>query len=487
DKFREWLRTRGLRPSDLDPALGNDWTKVNFTPTPAAAKSQPGVYYFSKLYAYRYGIGQLKERTDILRRYLPHAGIGANFSPHHGHLYLGPTYQWISLFREGGMTMPWGEDYIWQVPVGTQQMNSIMVDMFRAGIRGKAEAKIHYYVMPHWPGNTPASWRRQFYGTVGHGAKVLNLFEYRPVQAAYTENHVSRPEMYREVRRGMHELARFEDIVQEGQVRPGAVGLWFSEAADVWEDNRAPFDVAKRCLYIALRHQQTPLDVVIEGDDLKSYRVLYLADRHVSRAASKAIADWVKAGGGLYATAGAGLLDELDQPNTVLRELLGIDPQALEEAKCEPIRFEKQDLPFAEPLAAVDKSDGKADIPVFGIRSRFAVKEAKVLRKFKDGAPALAERTVVKGKAYYCGLLPGLSYFHPAMPKRPVDRGTTDDSMAHLIPTGFDLQAAALIGLPLEGIDRPVICSEPLVETTVIQSKSAVAIPLINWSGKPVK
>ena len=52
-------------------------------------------------------------------------------------MYLGDTAQWISLFREGGMTMPWGEDYIFQVPVGTQQMNFIMVDMFRAAIKNK--------------------------------------------------------------------------------------------------------------------------------------------------------------------------------------------------------------------------------------------------------------------------------------------------------------------------------------------------------------
>jgi len=32
---------------------------------------------------------------------------------------------WVTLFREGGMTLPWSEDYAWQVPIGTQQMNFI--------------------------------------------------------------------------------------------------------------------------------------------------------------------------------------------------------------------------------------------------------------------------------------------------------------------------------------------------------------------------
>ena len=120
----------------FDPAAGGDYDRLNYSPKSETAKANPGLYYYSQLYRYRYGIGKLKERTDILAKYLPNAGVGANFSPHHGHLYLGPTHHWISVFREGGLTMPWGEDYIFQVPVGSQQMNLIMVDMFRAGVRG---------------------------------------------------------------------------------------------------------------------------------------------------------------------------------------------------------------------------------------------------------------------------------------------------------------------------------------------------------------
>jgi hypothetical protein len=34
---------------------------------------------------------------------------------------------------------------------------------------------------------------------------------------------------------------------------------------------------------------------------------------------------------------------------------------------------------------------------------------------------------------------------------------------------------------------RPVLCSEPLVETRIITSKHGVLIPLVNWSGAPVE
>ena len=38
-----------------------------------------------------YGIRAIKNRTDILRKHLPNAGVGANYSPHYPseHRYLG--------------------------------------------------------------------------------------------------------------------------------------------------------------------------------------------------------------------------------------------------------------------------------------------------------------------------------------------------------------------------------------------------------------
>jgi hypothetical protein len=491
--FRAWVRSRSLKPADLDPAAGDDIDKLMYSPAPDTAKTRPGLFYYSRIYAHRHGIRQLKERTDILRRSLPNAGIGANFSPHHKHMYLGDTHHWISLFREDGMTMPWGEDYIFQVPVASPQVNFLMVDMFRAAVRDKPGAKIHYYVMAHTPNNTVAGWRRQFYGDIGHGVKVFNLFEFRPVQAAYTENHVNAPEMYQEVRKAIHELGGFEDIVQDGQVRPGVAALWFSEAADVWDDNRPPFDAHKRCLYLGVRHQQLPLDVVVEGDDLKDYRMLVLADQHVSRAASKAIAEWVKAGGQLLCTAGAGMFDEFNQPNKVLRDLLGVTPKELEEAKEGVVRFEKQDLPFAKDLDRVRLLRAwdtfiapPGNVAVLGVRSRFTLGNGAKAVGMSDGTPAVSIREIGKGSAVYCGFLPALAYMHAALPKRPVDRGATDDALIHFLPTRFAGAPALLLAGPA-ALERPVECSTPLVENTIIEAKSGVLIPLVNWTGKPIK
>ncbi len=474
--FQAWVQAQGIQAADL-----------TFNLDPAARETDPAAFYWSHRYLYHYGIAKIKERTDILRRELPNAGIGANYSPHYPqeHLYLGEVYKWVSVFRQDGMTLPWGEDYIWQVPVATPQVNHINLDLFRAGLRHHPERKILYYVMPHMPNNTPNQWRRLFYGALAHGAQIINLFEFRPVHVAYTENHVDEPEMYGMVLRSFRELGTFEDIVQTGRVRPGEVALWFSETADIWGDNHGAFAAAKRALYTAVRHQQLPLDFVVEPDaldgTLDAYRVLYLTDQHVSNAASARIAAWVQNGGKLFATAGAGMFDELNQPNRILRELLGVDQTRLDAPEDRQLIWIKQDLPFAEPLDSVD------GMPVFSARSQAKLTTASAEQTFASGAPALTRSAVGKGQAIYCAYLPGLSYYRPAVPKRPVDRGATDSAFIHFLPVDFDPKAASVIASPAADVARPVECSQPLVESTVIESPAGTVIPLVNWSGKPVE
>jgi len=90
----------------------------------------------------------------------------------------------------------------------------------------------------------------------------------------------------------------------------------------------------------------------------------------------------------------------------------------------------------------------------------------------------------------YAGFLPGLAYFSPAIPTRPVDRSASDAGFNHFVPTEFDVHIRALIASPLAGIAGavPVTISEPLVDSGVVTAaKLGTAIPLINWAGKPLK
>src|SRR5204863_2587332 len=101
---------------------------------------------------------------------------------------------------------------------------------------------------------------RLWHNAVGHGATILNLFEFDPVWVAYTENHVTGKAMYAEVLKAIRELGLYEDIVQGGRVRAARTALWFSETGDIWRDNTPSFGAAKRGLYIPIQKQQLPLD-----------------------------------------------------------------------------------------------------------------------------------------------------------------------------------------------------------------------------------
>ncbi len=490
--FVAFLKAQGARPEEVDPASGGDWSKIAYSPAAELRQSKPALFYWSQRYRHDHGIQTIKRHTDVLRRWLPKAGIGANFSPQHGQpgrFYLGEVFQWVHCFRQGGLTLPWGEDYAWCVPLGSQQMNGLCLDLFRAGLRGTPHRKILYYVMPHAPGNTPAAWRRMFHHALGHGMKIVNLFEFRPVQAAYTENHVSDPAMYAMVLKTLRELGQYEDIVQASERVPAEVGLWFSETSDIWDDTAGSFGAAKRALYVAILHRQLPLDVLVEADALNGtldqYKVLYLADRHVSRAASARIAAWVERGGRLFASAGAGMFDEYDRPNTVLRSLLGVQLQELVAPPDAQVGLIKQDLPFVPPLETATWKGNH--LPVFGTLARStAGPETTVEGVFSDGSPAVVARKVGRGRVLYCGFLPGLTYFRPAIPPRPLDRGARDDSMGHLVPSQFDGGAGLLIGSLAGDLSPPVRCSEPLVEASLLRAAAGAAIVLTNWSGKPV-
>ena len=102
---------------------------------------------------------------------------------------------------------------------------------------------------------------------------------------------------------------------------------------------------------------------------------------------------------------------------------------------------------------------------------------------FSDMSPTLSALF-----ATYAAFLPGLAYFRPATPLRPVDRSSSALGFNHFVPSRFAVDAREIIAAPLEGVAgaRPVECSEPLVEAGVIARDGVgTAITLINWSGAP--
>ena len=66
----------------------------------------------------------------------------------------------------------------------SQEQNELRQDQFRAGLRhatpqpNKHSGEMIYYVLSHWPGQAPTSWRRMLYAALAHGTRIVDLYEF---------------------------------------------------------------------------------------------------------------------------------------------------------------------------------------------------------------------------------------------------------------------------------------------------------------------
>ena len=88
----------------------------------------------------------------------------------------------------------------------------------------------------------------------------------------------------------------------------------------------------------------------------------------------------------------------------------------------------------------------------------------------------------------FCAFPLGLAYFLPAVPRRPVDRGTEDSSFNHFLPTEFEAAVLeqVLLTLPTAASGRQAVASRPLVDSHLLVAEGiGPAVVLVNWSPAP--
>lgn len=471
-------------------------------------KRDDPLFYYSQLCAKEKGGALYAAGTAY---YAQHGVLtGANYSPHAN--YLVTELDYIRPFKIGAMSMPWSEDYVWQIPEFSVQVIGYLTSAFRAGAKYH-DNPIHMYVMPHSPGNTPASFQRSFYTVVAHGTKMVNYFCASPLATGATENYIATGDlaMWKAVHDCTHEAGLFEDYIMDGKVKPARVGLLLSSVDDVMTNaNNFTFVMhnnERKAIYYALRHSQIPVDFLSEDDVIegkaKDYTAIYVTQQWLHSKAVTALRQWAENGGTVIAHAGGGFLNEFNKPNPDAATLYGVtaqkldrDPNLLKYLLEENKPFlTKQDLPLYAPFDKVTWQTGQRelkDVPVIVWKQSLSAADGKVTATFADGKPAAVEKKHGKGKAILLGFLPGQAYLKSGLPVRPADRGSTDAAFAHFIPTTMntDYRSALTDDLFVAPVSRPVRCSETLVEATVIETakpKQRLAVPLINYAGGPLK
>lgn len=491
--FAAWLKAKG----------------VNYNgPVKYTTNRNDPLYYYSKICAVENGAkGYIAGSA-----YYKSKGVltGANYSPHSN--YLVTEMHYIRPFKMEALTMPWSEDYVWQVPEFSVQVVGYLTTAFRAAAKYH-DMPIHMYVMPHSPGNTPRDFRLSFYTCIAHGAKMINYFCASPLAVAGTENYVATDDLtkWKAIHDCTHAAGLFEDYVVDGKVRQAKVALLLSSVDDIMTGaSNASFAMhnnERKAIYYALRHAQVPVDFLSEDDVIdglaKDYQVIYLTQQWLHSNAVKALASWVEKGGTLVALCGGGFSDEFNKPNRDANALYGVktqkldrDPDLLKYIMEEDKPFlTKQDLPPYKPFDFVNWGEGEKKLGNIGVivwKQTLAPADGTVIGKYKDGKPAIVEKKHGKGKAVLFGFLPGQAYLKSGLPLRPVDRGSTDNAFTHFLPIDMNvnLRYALVDDFLPEGFVRPVVCSEPLVESTCIDTQTPaqrLAVPLMNYTGKAVE
>lgn len=504
EEFAAWLKQRGVKYSGA--------AKITKT------LGQP-LYYYSQICSKEKGGRRFAAGTA----YYKSKGVltGANYSPHSN--YLVSELDYIRTFKLRAMSLPWSEDYVWQIPEFSVQVMGYLTSGLRAGAKYD-NLPIHMYVMPHSPGNTPRDFRLSYYTAVAHGAKHINYFCASPLATGATENYVATDDlsMWRQIHTCSHEAGVFEDYVADGKVRQAKVGLLLSSVDDVMtgasNSTLVMHNNERKALYYALRHSQTPVDFISEDDVIdgraKGYQLIYVTQQWLHSKAVDSLAKWVEAGGTLVALAGGGFQNEFNQPNPKAGELYGVksqqlatDPQLVSKYLLEANRpfLTKQDLPLYEPIDyATWTSDAAGkdtpfigrvrDIPVIVWKQTIVPSDGTVLGSYRNGQPAVISKAHGKGRAYLFGFLPGQAYLKSGLPIAPPDRGSTNNANSHFLPTAMDVNLRARIVddfLPASHT-RPVDCDAALIETTCIDTPALrgkparLAVPLMNYSGQPV-
>jgi hypothetical protein len=497
--FRRWLEEHHLTRAEL----GVDPREAKPTKT-----GDPRLVWYSARWHEESRFTFYRELTGHVRELFgPSVLTGANYSPHGAALYYGSIGQWIDLFRAEAMTMFWTEDYVFAVPE-VPQIVSWQLAQVRAAVRAHGQP-IHYYAMPHAPGQDPSYLRRNMLLAIGFGAAHVDNFWVAP-EESFTENYVawSYGQHFRAIHEAIFDSAEAEALQNQALPRPAEVALIIGRATELNESRlrldkkgdrfaaaaqNAPQEIEQtlcrkeqQMLYLALRRAHHAVDLFTEEDVAKGalgkYRTAYFAGEWIDRSALKGIESWVRGGGTFYAAGGLGRFDHLGAPSTALLSLLGIEKEQTEKSAIN-LRT-RLELPLEPPIDTI-AFEG-AQIPVVALRQRLTpAKGTEVLATWSDGSAAATKRALGKGQLFAVGALPGTSSMRLALPKVPGARG---GRRAAFSPERFDPNAEALarLGVDASKVERGAIASDPRVEPIILDGPKGTLLTLVSWANAPL-
>lgn len=511
NRFRDYLRKRGV----TDQELGRPLNQIEYPadamweatlPRDADLPTRRLMYHAAK-FGQWFSVQQLRNISELIRTTLP--GMKTEtLLPSHGYFghawtaaHIGMSYRNLDFFEVGaqravsqlsaedwlGLNHMYGPGYTWTGGQSFGYFNSLLRS---AGQHAKPATSVK-------PDDKPIMLRGlitvsddkylrlKAYSSLAQGAKSFFFWTYGPTYIG-TENYWSDLKSeYDGIAKLNRSLAQAEDTLMAAQPVRDPVAIVYSVSHDLWHTDNPAALVEKRLLWHALRHLQVQPDFLREealaAGQLKNYKVLYLTDWNLSRKASAAIDDWVKAGGVLYLSAGAATRDEFHEPYTPPFARAVWPDEAAQKLQLQPgkNRFnERLDLPKMKPLAtATVRLDGQSfDLPVLGARLDLRPSQDAPIATFDDGAPAGRTLSYGKGKIVALGFMPFLAYGQGAN-----FQPTTLEEKWPAAP-----RELAQLPLTLARVTPVAKADVAVIETGLLTGPQGSALVLANYSYEPI-
>jgi hypothetical protein len=505
DGFRNWLKGLNLTPQDL---LVNSWDDVKIV-TDKDKSTFPALYYYSEKYR-TIALGnfiaiQKKQLQDHWKSTFP---VVANLSA--GAVYYGNFYgqgvDYFTLLHDTDQNAIWSED--WSNGAATYQDATYNVALMQAAARKNNQTLGQYLIA--YAGRKGYDIRLKAVSEAARGVKVFRSFTYGPVWATHEHSPwQANTALWKDQAAVIREFGAVEDDLLPAKPQKAQVAILYSSASDVWNQQNLVYGFERMHTWLALTHAQIPVDIVGEDDvadgDLDGYKVCYLSDPNITRAAAQKLAAWVQAGGTLIMTAGAGEKDEYNRPLDTLNQLLPYQRNAVQ--TLQNYHASGRYLTTLNPKDTV--TEGDTHIDVLGVKQTFANagNGAQIKSTFKDGSPAAIRSAAGKGYILCEGYLPAIDYMRKALvAKGDVAKKAAEISDNNGIPGPDDVEPLKLntkssnpwqypadvrnaIIAPVQtaNVETPLICSVPLVDAVYMTSPKGIVIPLANYTLQPIK
>jgi hypothetical protein len=508
--FIDWLRRAGRTPADLGVS---SWSEVHLTAdrdTP-----HPALYLFSQEFRAWSIAHFFAQATALVHTYYPR-GLGATQNYSDGAVYFGNMYaqgnDYYTWFRNHALDIALSED--WTNIGSTDQLCGWNVALLRSATKFHHEP-IHMYDISS-SGRGPLRVKLKAYADIAQGAKALDMYSYTPLYAGHESGWYRRWSNWPAVAELTREVGAAEDVLIGAMPNPAQTAIIYSIPYDIWNVGHDNVQGNERMhTYLALRHDQIPVDVVSDRDVrdglLRPYKVAYLFGEQLDHRDITPLVRWVRQGGTLVLSPGAASRDELNQVNDELDNRLQLvrHPEEILQQVYNSSRLIVTRLLRSQGEVHLLGSRGHVvdTVPLLARRQRFgAMHRADVLAKFDDGTPAAVVVHAGNGRVVMFGFMPALAYIQAARMQYEGADAARTVSLPHNIvqalaasgepttmiwsayggfPYHFDANLRRFITQPVRiaNVQPPVKVSVPQVEATLMEGSQGWVIPLANWTG----